>query len=72
MFLTLVKSLVWSDFHVATQNCWVRNGGTFTREVCAEMQDTPVVVALLPDFRENGCITEFDLHLLLEEPYYLM
>lgn len=33
VFLTLVKSLLRSDFHVAAQNCWVRRGGAFTGEV---------------------------------------
>lgn len=33
VFLTLVKSLLRSDFHVAAQNCWVRKGGAFTGEV---------------------------------------
>ncbi|XP_010922320.1 triosephosphate isomerase, cytosolic [Elaeis guineensis] len=37
LFLTLVKSLLRSDFHVAAQNCWVRKGGAFTGEVSAEM-----------------------------------
>ncbi|XP_068668320.1 triosephosphate isomerase, cytosolic-like [Aristolochia californica] len=37
VFLTLVKSLLRSDFHVAAQNCWVRKGGAFTGEVSAEM-----------------------------------
>ncbi|MBA0679042.1 hypothetical protein Goari_010840 [Gossypium aridum] len=35
--LTLVKSLLRSDFHVAAQNCWVRKGGAFTGEISAEM-----------------------------------
>ncbi|KAA3471737.1 triosephosphate isomerase, cytosolic-like [Gossypium australe] len=37
VFLTLVKSLLRSDFHVAAQNCWVRKGGAFTGEISAEM-----------------------------------
>ncbi|XP_068643398.1 triosephosphate isomerase, cytosolic [Aristolochia californica] len=37
VFLTLVKNLLRSDFHVAAQNCWVRKGGAFTGEVSAEM-----------------------------------
>uniref|UniRef100_A0A1D1YRT2 Triosephosphate isomerase, cytosolic n=1 Tax=Anthurium amnicola TaxID=1678845 RepID=A0A1D1YRT2_9ARAE len=37
VFLTLVKSLLRSDFSVAAQNCWVRKGGAFTGEVSAEM-----------------------------------
>ncbi|KAK8483728.1 hypothetical protein V6N11_009112 [Hibiscus sabdariffa] len=37
VFLTLVKSLLRSDFHVAAQNCWVCKGGAFTGEVSAEM-----------------------------------
>ncbi|KAK8695831.1 hypothetical protein V6N13_000979 [Hibiscus sabdariffa] len=37
LFLTLVKSLLRSDFHVAAQNCWVRKGGAFIGEVSAEM-----------------------------------
>ncbi|XP_028757101.1 triosephosphate isomerase, cytosolic [Neltuma alba] len=37
VFLSLVKSLLRPDFHVAAQNCWVRKGGAFTGEVSAEM-----------------------------------
>ncbi|GAB2274377.1 hypothetical protein Dimus_009140 [Dionaea muscipula] len=37
VFLTLVKSLLRPDFHVAAQNCWVRKGGAFTGEISAEM-----------------------------------
>ncbi|CAL9134856.1 unnamed protein product [Musa textilis] len=37
VFLSLVKSLLRSDFQVAAQNCWVRKGGAFTGEVSAEM-----------------------------------
>lgn len=37
VFLTFVKSLLRSDFHVAAQNCWVRKGGAFTGEVSSEM-----------------------------------
>ncbi|MQL83464.1 hypothetical protein Taro_015964 [Colocasia esculenta] len=37
VFLTLVKSLLRSDFAVAAQNCWVRRGGAFTGEISAEM-----------------------------------
>ncbi|KAK9706595.1 hypothetical protein RND81_07G137700 [Saponaria officinalis] len=37
VFLTLVKNLLRSDFHVAAQNCWVKKGGAFTNEVSAEM-----------------------------------
>lgn len=37
VFLTLVKSLLRSDFQVAAQNCWVRRGGAFTGEISAEM-----------------------------------
>lgn len=33
VFLPLVKSELRSDFHVAAQNCWVKNGGAFTGEV---------------------------------------
>ncbi|KAG8495013.1 hypothetical protein CXB51_012718 [Gossypium anomalum] len=33
VFLTFVKSLLRSDFHVAAQNCWVRKGGAFTGEI---------------------------------------
>ncbi|XP_004236746.1 triosephosphate isomerase, cytosolic [Solanum lycopersicum] len=37
VFLPLVKSELRSDFHVAAQNCWVKNGGAFTGEVSANM-----------------------------------
>ncbi|CAL9169034.1 unnamed protein product [Musa hybrid cultivar] len=37
VFLSLVKSLLRSDFQVAAQNCWARKGGAFTGEVSAEM-----------------------------------
>ncbi|KAK8679105.1 hypothetical protein V6N13_144573 [Hibiscus sabdariffa] len=37
VFLSFVKSLLRSDFHVAAQNCWVRKGGAFTGEISAEM-----------------------------------
>ncbi|RWW51585.1 hypothetical protein BHE74_00042049, partial [Ensete ventricosum] len=37
VFLSLVKSLLRSDFQVTAQNCWVRKGGAFTGEVSAEM-----------------------------------
>ncbi|XP_058109644.1 triosephosphate isomerase, cytosolic [Magnolia sinica] len=37
VFLTLVKSSLRPDFHVAAQNCWVKKGGAFTGEVSAEM-----------------------------------
>ncbi|KAG0463762.1 hypothetical protein HPP92_019831 [Vanilla planifolia] len=37
VFLSLVKSLLRSDFNVAAQNCWVRKGGAFTGEISAEM-----------------------------------
>ncbi|KAM7265496.1 hypothetical protein ACFE04_003179 [Oxalis oulophora] len=37
VFLTLVKSLLKSDFQIAAQNCWVKKGGAFTGEVSAEM-----------------------------------
>ncbi|RRT56533.1 hypothetical protein B296_00011028, partial [Ensete ventricosum] len=37
IFLSLVKSLLRSDFQVTAQNCWVRKGGAFTGEVSAEM-----------------------------------
>lgn len=37
IFLTLTKSLLRPDFHVAAQNCWVRKGGAFTGEISAEM-----------------------------------
>ncbi|KAF5930881.1 hypothetical protein HYC85_031754 [Camellia sinensis] len=30
VFLPIVKSLLWSDFLIAAQNCWVQNGGAFT------------------------------------------
>lgn len=33
VFLTLVKNLLRTDFHVAAQNCWVRKGGAFTGEI---------------------------------------
>lgn len=33
VFLSLVKSLLRSDFQVAAQNCWARKGGAFTGEV---------------------------------------
>ncbi|XP_058099248.1 triosephosphate isomerase, cytosolic-like [Magnolia sinica] len=37
VYLSLVKSLLRSDFQVAAQNCWVRKGGAFTGEISAEM-----------------------------------
>ncbi|KAG0536576.1 hypothetical protein BDA96_03G075600 [Sorghum bicolor] len=37
VFLTVVKSLLRPEFHVAAQNCWVKKGGAFTGEVSAEM-----------------------------------
>ncbi|KAL3717782.1 hypothetical protein ACJRO7_003000 [Eucalyptus globulus] len=37
IFLSLVKSTLRPDFHVAAQNCWVKKGGAFTGEVSAEM-----------------------------------
>ncbi|KAK4596212.1 hypothetical protein RGQ29_014311 [Quercus rubra] len=37
VFLPLVKNLLRPDFHVAAQNCWVKEGGAFTGEVSAEM-----------------------------------
>ncbi|KAJ0090847.1 hypothetical protein Patl1_13647 [Pistacia atlantica] len=37
VFLPVVKDLLWPDFHVRTQNCWVKKGGAFTGEVSAEM-----------------------------------
>ncbi|XP_054795525.1 triosephosphate isomerase, cytosolic-like [Prosopis cineraria] len=37
VFLSLVKSLLRPDFHVAAQSCWVRKGGAFTGEISAEM-----------------------------------
>ncbi|KMT05240.1 hypothetical protein BVRB_7g173820 [Beta vulgaris subsp. vulgaris] len=37
VFLTLVKNLLRTDFHVAAQNCWVRKGGAFTGEISADM-----------------------------------
>ncbi|XP_072953832.1 triosephosphate isomerase, cytosolic-like [Typha angustifolia] len=37
VFLSLVKSLLRSDFSVAAQNCWVRKGGAFTGEISSEM-----------------------------------
>lgn len=37
VFLTMVKSILRPDFHVAAQNCWVKKGGAFTGEVSAEM-----------------------------------
>ncbi|KAM5556382.1 triosephosphate isomerase, cytosolic [Rosa sericea] len=37
VFLSLVKSTLRPDFHVAAQNCWVKKGGAFTGEVSAEM-----------------------------------
>lgn len=33
VFLPLVKSLLRPDFHVAAQNCWVKNGGAYTGEI---------------------------------------
>lgn len=33
VFLTLVKSILRPDFHVAAQNSWVKKGGAFTGEV---------------------------------------
>lgn len=33
VFLTLVKSLLRSDFAVAAQNAWVKKGGAFTGEI---------------------------------------
>jgi triosephosphate isomerase len=36
VFLTLVKSLLRSDFAVAAQNAWVKKGGAFTGEISAE------------------------------------
>ncbi|KAL1155171.1 hypothetical protein V6Z11_A08G005800 [Gossypium hirsutum] len=52
VFLTLVKSLLRSDFHVAAQNllrsdfhvaaqnCWVRKGGAFTGEIRALLNES--------------------------------
>ncbi|CAI0411973.1 unnamed protein product [Linum tenue] len=37
VFLPLVKTTLRPDFHVAAQNCWVKNGGAYTGEVSAEM-----------------------------------
>jgi triosephosphate isomerase len=37
VFLSFVRALLRSDFHVAAQNCWVQKGGAFTGEVSAEM-----------------------------------
>ncbi|CAI9108104.1 OLC1v1007626C1 [Oldenlandia corymbosa var. corymbosa] len=37
VFLSLVKTLLRSDFAIAAQNCWVRKGGAFTGEISAEM-----------------------------------
>lgn len=37
VFLSFVKALLRSDFHVAAQNCWVHKGGAYTGEVSAEM-----------------------------------
>ncbi|WCJ19618.1 triosephosphate isomerase [Euphorbia peplus] len=37
VFLSLVKSSLKPDFHVAAQNCWVKKGGAFTGEISAEM-----------------------------------
>ncbi|KAI5427863.1 hypothetical protein KIW84_033044, partial [Lathyrus oleraceus] len=37
VFLPFVKSLFRSDFHVASQNSWVRKGGAYTGEISAEM-----------------------------------
>ncbi|KAM0969090.1 hypothetical protein ACFX13_017657 [Malus domestica] len=37
VFLPVVKSSLKPEFHVAAQNCWVKNGGAFTGEVSAEM-----------------------------------
>jgi len=36
VFLSLVKSLLRSDFAVAAQNAWVKKGGAFTGETSAE------------------------------------
>lgn len=33
VFLSLVKSLLRSDFAVAAQNAWVKKGGAFTGEI---------------------------------------
>ncbi|XP_020422350.1 triosephosphate isomerase, cytosolic [Prunus persica] len=35
VFLAFVKSLLWSDFHVVSQNCWVRKGSAFTERLDA-------------------------------------
>ncbi|XP_044471213.1 triosephosphate isomerase, cytosolic isoform X2 [Mangifera indica] len=37
VFIPMVKDLLRPEFHVAAQNCWVKNGGAFTGEVSAEM-----------------------------------
>ncbi|KAL6980538.1 triose-phosphate isomerase, partial [Sarracenia purpurea var. burkii] len=37
VFLSVVKSLLRPDFHVAAQNCWVKKGGAFTGEISAEI-----------------------------------
>ncbi|XP_057450842.1 triosephosphate isomerase, cytosolic-like [Lotus japonicus] len=37
VFLSFVKALLHSNFHVAAQNCWVHKGGAYTGEVSAEM-----------------------------------
>ncbi|KAL6580090.1 Triosephosphate isomerase, cytosolic [Orobanche minor] len=37
VFLSVVKSSLRPDFHVAAQNCWVKKGGAYTGEVSAEM-----------------------------------
>lgn len=37
LFLPSVKTTLRSDFQVAAQNCWVKNGGAFTGEISAEM-----------------------------------
>ncbi|KAM7494901.1 hypothetical protein LguiB_029510 [Lonicera macranthoides] len=37
VFLSLVKSSLRPEIHVAAQNCWVKKGGAFTGEVSAEM-----------------------------------
>eukprot|EP00252_Welwitschia_mirabilis_P014571 TRINITY_DN31_c0_g1_i1.p1 TRINITY_DN31_c0_g1~~TRINITY_DN31_c0_g1_i1.p1 ORF type:complete len:256 (-),score=53.16 TRINITY_DN31_c0_g1_i1:348-1115(-) len=37
VFLSMVKSLLRSDFPISAQNCWIRKGGAFTGEISAEM-----------------------------------
>lgn len=53
VFLSLVKSLLRSDFAVAAQNAWVKKGGAFTGETrCAS---PPCHVCFAPPTANRQC-----------------